>query len=139
VLRARTQRVLGLDSQGHRGVRCLATENTLAGFALTLGIGVTTLELDIAVTRDDVLVISHDPALNPDITRGPDGRVFEARDPVIRTLTFDEQHQPTGAPERRDQAPNEGRRHLPQRRVHRSLGRRHDARAERRVEPEPAL
>jgi glycerophosphoryl diester phosphodiesterase len=78
-----------LDLQGHRGARGLAPENTLAGFALTLGIGVTTLELDVAVTRDDVLVISHDPALNPDITRGPDGQFLEARGPVIRTLAFD--------------------------------------------------
>jgi glycerophosphoryl diester phosphodiesterase len=79
-----------LDLQGHRGARGLAPENTLAGFALTLRIGVTTLELDIAVTKDDVLVISHDPALNPDITRGPDGRFLETRGPVIRSLTFDE-------------------------------------------------
>jgi glycerophosphoryl diester phosphodiesterase len=79
-----------LDLQGHRGARGLAPENTIAGFALTLGIGVTTLELDIAVTKDDVLVISHDRALNPDITRGPDGLFLEARGPVIRSLSFDE-------------------------------------------------
>jgi glycerophosphoryl diester phosphodiesterase len=79
-----------LDLQGHRGARGLAPENTLPGFALTLGIGVTTLELDIAVTKDGVLVISHDPALNPDITRGPDGRFLEQRGPLIRSLSFDE-------------------------------------------------
>jgi glycerophosphoryl diester phosphodiesterase len=79
-----------LDLQGHRGARGLAPENTLAGFAQALGIGVTTLELDIAVTRDDVLVISHDPALNPDITRRPDGQFLEARGPLIRSLAFDQ-------------------------------------------------
>jgi glycerophosphoryl diester phosphodiesterase len=79
-----------LDLQGHRGARGLAPENTLEGFAVALGIGVTTLELDIAVTRDDVLVVSHDPALNPDITRGPDGRFLDARGPLIRSLSFDE-------------------------------------------------
>jgi glycerophosphoryl diester phosphodiesterase len=79
-----------LDLQGHRGARGLAPENTLAGFARALGIGVTTLELDLAVTRDDVLVISHDPALNPDLTRGPDGRFLDARGPLIRSLSFDE-------------------------------------------------
>ncbi|MBN8511047.1 MAG: glycerophosphodiester phosphodiesterase [Burkholderiales bacterium] len=79
-----------LDLQGHRGARGLAPENTLAGFARALGIGVTTLELDLAVTRDDLLVISHDPALNPDLTRGPDGRFLDARGPLIRTLGFDE-------------------------------------------------
>ncbi|HVK33250.1 MAG TPA: glycerophosphodiester phosphodiesterase [Burkholderiaceae bacterium] len=79
-----------LDLQGHRGARGLAPENTLPGFAHTLGIGVTTLELDIAITKDDVLVISHDPKLNPDITRGPDGRFLDAPGPVIRQLSVAE-------------------------------------------------
>lgn len=78
------------DLQGHRGARGLAPENTLHGFALTLGLGVTTLETDIAVTRDGVLVISHDPALNPEITRGPDGQFLEARGPVIWHTDFAE-------------------------------------------------
>ena len=81
---------IALDLQGHRGARGLAPENTLPGFALTLGIGVTTLELDIAITRDDVLVIHHDRSLNPDITRDADGRFLDARGPVIRSLSFDE-------------------------------------------------
>lgn len=78
------------ELQGHRGARGLAPENTIAGFARALTVGVTTLELDIAITRDDVLVISHDPALNPDITRSADGRFLETRGPLIRQLTFDE-------------------------------------------------
>lgn len=81
---------IALDLQGHRGARGLAPENTLAGFALALGIGVTTLELDIAITRDDVPVVSHDPLLNPDITRGPDGHFLRTPGPVIRRLTFAE-------------------------------------------------
>ncbi len=72
------------DLQGHRGARGLVPENTLPSFALALSLGVDTLETDIAVTRDGVLVISHDSALNPDITRGPDGRFLEGRGPVIR-------------------------------------------------------
>jgi len=79
-----------LDLQGHRGARGLAPENTLAGFAKALAIGVTTLELDIAITKDDVLVISHDPALNPEITRSPEGRFLDAKGPSIRRMTFDE-------------------------------------------------
>lgn len=62
------------DLQGHRGARGLAPENTLAGFRKALEIGVSTLELDLGLTRDGVLVVSHDPLLNPDVTRGPDGR-----------------------------------------------------------------
>lgn len=71
------------DLQGHRGARGLAPENTLPSFARALAIGVHTLETDIAISRDGVLLISHDPALNPDITRGPDGQWLAARGPVI--------------------------------------------------------
>ncbi len=71
------------DLQGHRGARGLAPENTLAGFARALAVGVHTLETDIAISSDGVLLISHDPALNPDITRGPDGQWLAARGPVI--------------------------------------------------------
>ena len=78
------------DLQGHRGARGLAPENTLPAFALALSIGVTTLETDIAITRDGQLVISHDPALNPDITRGPDGHFLASRGPVIWETPFDE-------------------------------------------------
>ena len=81
---------LALDLQGHRGARGLAPENTLASFARAMSIGVTTIETDIAISRDGVLVISHDPSLNPDITRGPDGQFFEGRGPVIFRTAFDE-------------------------------------------------
>ena len=57
--------VSALDLQGHRGARGLAPENTLAAFAWALAIGVTTLEMDAAVTKDGIVVVSHDPALNP--------------------------------------------------------------------------
>jgi glycerophosphoryl diester phosphodiesterase len=76
------------DLQGHRGARGLAPENTLEAFALALSIGVSTLELDLAVTKDDVLVISHDRRLNPDHTRGPDGKFLEREGPPIRSLTL---------------------------------------------------
>ncbi len=79
-----------LDIQGHRGARGLAPENTLAAFARALSIGVTTLEMDCAVTKDRVVVISHDPYLNPDLVRGPDGGWLTARGPLIRELTYEE-------------------------------------------------
>jgi len=78
------------DLQGHRGARGLAPENTLAGFRKALEIGVSTLELDLAMTRDGVLVVSHDPALNPDVVRGPDGRWLAAPGPAINTLPLAE-------------------------------------------------
>ena len=79
-----------LDLQGHRGARGLAPENTLEGFAAALAIGVTTLELDLGMTRDGVVVVSHDSSLNPDHTRGPDGVFLQKQGPAIRSLTLAE-------------------------------------------------
>jgi glycerophosphoryl diester phosphodiesterase len=76
--------------QGHRGARALAPENTLPAFALALTLGVSTIETDIAITRDGVLVISHDTTLNPDITRGPDGQFLAGRGPLIHKTDFAE-------------------------------------------------
>jgi glycerophosphoryl diester phosphodiesterase len=78
------------DIQGHRGARGLAPENTIAGFSQALAMGVTTLETDLAVTKDGVLVIAHDPVVNPDLARGPDGQWLASAGPPIHTLTFAE-------------------------------------------------
>ena len=81
---------MAFDLQGHRGARGLAPENTLEAFRTALAIGVSTLELDLAMTRDGILVVSHDSVLNPDHTRGPDGKFLAAAGPAIRSLTLDE-------------------------------------------------
>ena len=78
------------DLQGHRGARGLAPENTLPAFRKALEIGVDTIECDMAITKDDVVVIHHDLRLNPDTTRGPDGQWLDKPGPNISDLTFDE-------------------------------------------------
>jgi glycerophosphoryl diester phosphodiesterase len=78
----------GFDLQGHRGARGLAPENTRAGFEHALRIGVSTLELDVAITLDDVPVVSHDPALNAAITRDRHGQWLRGKGPLIRSLTL---------------------------------------------------
>jgi glycerophosphoryl diester phosphodiesterase len=78
------------DLQGHRGARGLLPENTLPAFQRALELGVTTLELDVGMTKDGVLVISHDPYLNPVITRDASGRFLEQRGPTIHSLTWAE-------------------------------------------------
>jgi len=79
-----------LDLQAHRGGRGLMPENTLPAFAHALALGVTTLELDCAVTRDGVVVVSHDALLNPDITRDAGGAWLATAGPSIATLTYAE-------------------------------------------------
>lgn len=78
----------GFDVQGHRGARGLLPENTLPAFARAMELGVTTLELDVGVSRDGVVVVSHDPWIHPARCRGPEGRRIGAeRGPLLRDLT----------------------------------------------------
>jgi len=81
------------DLQGHRGARGLAPENTLAGFSRALEIGVSTLELDCGVTKDGVVVVSHDRLLSPDHTRDAAGKFLEAPGPAVVDLTYEELRQ----------------------------------------------
>lgn len=76
------------DLQGHRGARGLWPENTLSGFGRTIELGVCALEFDCAMTRDGVVVVSHDPELNPDCTRDASGRFLNAPGPPIATLSY---------------------------------------------------
>jgi glycerophosphoryl diester phosphodiesterase len=76
------------DLEGHRGARGLAPENTLAAFRKALAIGVTTIETDIAVTKDLVPVISHNPVLVPELVRDETGRWLERPGPSIHSLTL---------------------------------------------------
>src|SRR5882757_209673 len=76
-----------LDIQGHRGARALFPENTLEGFLAASALGVTAFELDVAMTADGVVVVSHDPALNPDITRDAAGDWLNRHGPTIRAMT----------------------------------------------------
>ena len=77
-----------LDLQGHRGARGLWPENTLSGFTRAIELGVSGLELDCGVTRDGVVVVTHDPELNPDCTRDARGEFLATAGPAICTLTY---------------------------------------------------
>src|SRR5882762_839389 len=69
---------------GHRGARARRPENTTPAFEYAIAQGVDALEMDMAVTKDGVIVISHDPILEPPVCTGP-------RDGVaIRELTLSE-------------------------------------------------
>jgi glycerophosphoryl diester phosphodiesterase len=81
--------VYAFDLQGHRGTRGNAPENTLPAFERALEIGVDTLELDVGMTADGVLVIAHDPYLKPAFTRDAGGQwLAGAKGPLLRILTF---------------------------------------------------
>lgn len=60
-----------IEVHGHRGARGLRPENTLPAFEYAIAHGVDVLELDMAVTKDGVIVVSHDPVLRPPVCSGP--------------------------------------------------------------------
>lgn len=61
------------DKEGHRGCRGLMPENTIPAMLKAIDLGVTTLEMDAAVTKDKQVILSHEPFFNHDITTKPDG------------------------------------------------------------------
>ncbi len=71
-----------IQVHGHRGARAARPENTIPAFEYAIAAGADVLELDMSVTRDNVIVISHDPVLHEPICTGP------ASQPVIRELTL---------------------------------------------------
>ena len=77
------RRLTSFDIEAHRGGRALRPENTLPSFANALSMGVDTLELDMGVTRDGVVVVSHERGLNPDLARAPDGRYIATEIPLV--------------------------------------------------------
>lgn len=75
---------------GHRGARARWPENTLPAFEYALQVGVEFLEMDLAVTKEGVLVISHDPHVNPEICLSPQGEKITQPPPLIHELTLTE-------------------------------------------------
>ncbi|MBC3785445.1 glycerophosphodiester phosphodiesterase family protein [Spirosoma utsteinense] len=61
------------DLQGHRGCRGLMPENTVPAFIKALELGVTTLELDVVISHDQQVVVSHEPYFNAAFSIKPDG------------------------------------------------------------------
>lgn len=83
-----TSRAQKFDIEGHRGCRGLMPENTIPAFIKAVQLGATTLEMDVLVTRDGQLVISHDPVLNDVIMTKPDGTPVTA-DEATKLRIFD--------------------------------------------------
>jgi len=63
-----------LDVQGHRGARAVLPENSIAAFQHALELGVDTLEFDMGVSKDGVVVIAHDQQINPIICQYKNGK-----------------------------------------------------------------
>jgi len=78
-----------LQVYAHRGARSYAPENTIPGYATGLAIGTDWVDMDIVMSKDGEVIVSHDIRLNPDIVRGPDGKFITDRK-LVRTLSLAE-------------------------------------------------
>lgn len=64
------------DVQGHRGARGLMPENTIPAMKKALDLGVTTLELDVCISKDKLPLVSHEPYFSAAITLTPEGNAI---------------------------------------------------------------
>jgi len=82
----------GLDKQGHRGSRGLMPENTVPAMLKALELGVTTLEMDVVISKDNKVVLSHDVFFHQNITTTPEGKTLikaEAEKRLLYTMPYD--------------------------------------------------
>jgi glycerophosphoryl diester phosphodiesterase len=78
------------DKQGHRGCRGLMPENTFPAMKTALDLGVTTLEMDVVITKDKKVILSHEPFFNHEISTKPDGSlVKEAEESSLNIYKMD--------------------------------------------------
>jgi glycerophosphoryl diester phosphodiesterase len=81
------------DIEGHRGARGLAPENTIPSFLKALEMGVTTIELDVVITKDRKVIVSHEPWMSAAICSDGSGIAVSEKDEKkynINQLTYEE-------------------------------------------------
>lgn len=82
-----------IDLQGHRGCRGILPENTIEAFEKALEIGVTTLEMDVVVSGDKQVVVSHEPFFSHEIATDPSGELIteeNEKEHNIYALSYDQ-------------------------------------------------
>lgn len=81
------------DKEGHRGCRGLMPENTVPAMLKAIDLGVTTLEMDVVFTKDNVAILSHEPFFNHEISSRANGKPVDAKEEKqlnIYTMTYAE-------------------------------------------------
>lgn len=85
-MNAMSQKNPTFDIQGHRGARGLMPENTIPAFILALDSGVTTIELDLAVTSDKRIVVSHEPWMAASICWDSSGNEIPEKEEMTHNI-----------------------------------------------------
>ena len=81
------------DLQGHRGCRGLMPENSVQAMITALDLGVTTLEMDVVISNDKKVVVSHEPWFDHNVTTKPDGTFIKEGEDMqynIYKMNYDE-------------------------------------------------
>lgn len=81
---------MALDWQGHRGARGLYPENTIGAMETALQFPVTTLELDVVISKDHKIIVSHEPWMGEDICLDPNGKRVKHKEYNIYKMTYEE-------------------------------------------------
>lgn len=84
---------VSFDYQGHRGCRGLMPENTIPAMLKAIDLGVTTLETDAIITKDNQVILSHEPFFNHEISTKPNGELVteaEEKSLNIYQMTYEE-------------------------------------------------
>lgn len=83
-------KAFGLEIYAHRGGRGIVPENTMPAYRASLALGVDFVDMDILMTKDGVIMATHNFSLNPDITRDKNGKYITNKNILIKSLTLDE-------------------------------------------------
>ena len=70
---AAPKKLTGIQVYAHRGLRAYAPENSMPAYAAMMGVGADWADMDVVLTKDGEILVSHDPVMNPDIVRGESG------------------------------------------------------------------
>ena len=82
-----------VDIQGHRGARGILPENSIRGFIKALDLGVNTLEMNLCITKDGLVIVSHEPFISSEICLGPERNMIgeeEAKELNIYEMAYEE-------------------------------------------------
>lgn len=77
-----------IEIYSHRGAAGLSPENTISSYRTALAIGVHVVDMDIGMTQDDIIVVSHDSILNPNLTQTALGQWIAEKELPLRQMSF---------------------------------------------------
>jgi len=79
------------ELQGHRGARGILPENSIEGFQAAIDYGVNTIELDVVVSKDSLVVVSHEAYMNPKICTDSQGNQIKDKSAFnLYKMTYEE-------------------------------------------------